>query len=135
MKSTLMKKTLGLLALGLIATGAQASWDRDEHRYSGRTYPQSQLFSEKVDARQDRQKARIMAGMREGRLSRAEFRRLKQEQREIRAMERYFYADGFINPHEFRRLDRALDIASHNIRAEMHDRQARSAYGHPSRFN
>lgn len=32
-------------------------------------------------------------------------------------------------------LDRALDTASRHIRAEAHDRQARSAYGHPSRFN
>jgi hypothetical protein len=43
-------------------------------------------------------------------------------------MEQHFRADGFIDPREFQRLDRALDIASQNIRAEKHDRQARVAY-------
>ena len=135
MKSTLMNKTLGLLALGLIATGAQAGWDRDDRGSSGRVYQQSHLFSQKIDARQDRQMTRITAGMHEGRLTRAEFHRLKQEQREIHAMERHFRSDGVINAPEFRHLERALDIASRNIRAEIHDRQARSAYGHFSRFN
>jgi CRISPR/Cas system-associated endoribonuclease Cas2 len=135
MKSTLMKKTLGLLALGLIATGAQASWERHEYAYDRHAYQQSQRFSQQIDARQARQMERIMAGMHEGRLTRAEFRRLKQEQREIRAMEHHFLADGVIDSREFQRLERALDTASDNIRAEKHDRQARSPYGDPYRFN
>lgn len=135
MKSTLMKKTLGLLALGLIATGAQASWERHEHAYNRHAYQQSQRFSQNIDARQARQMQRIQAGMHEGRLTRAEFRRLKQEQREIRAMEHHFLADGVIDSREFQRLERALDTASNNIRAEKHDRQARSPYGDPYRFN
>lgn len=135
MKSTLMKKTLALLALGLAATGAQAGWERDDDYPSGRAYQQSQWFSQEIDARQDRQVERIMAGMREGRLTRAEFRWLKQEQRDIRFMENDFRADGLIDAREFQRLERALDVASRNIRAEKHDRQARGAYGYDSRFN
>jgi hypothetical protein len=134
MKSNLMKKTLGLLALGLVATGAQANWDFHDRGYGGRAYQQSRYFSEQIDARQERQMARIRAGVEQGRLTRAEFRMLKQEQREIRAMEHHFGADGRIDAREFRRLDHALDVASNNIRAEKHDRQARNAYG-PSRFN
>ena len=78
---------------------------------------------------------RIQAGKREGDLRRAEFRELLHEQREIRAMERYFSADGMIDAREFRRLDHALDIASRNIKAERRDdQQVRNAYDH-RRFN
>jgi hypothetical protein len=135
MKSALMKKTLALLALGLITTGTQASWDRNDQGYDRRAYQQSQRFSQQIDARQDQQRERIMAGKHAGRLTRAEFRRLQQEQREIRAMEQRFRADGLIDAREFLRLDRALNVASRNIRAEKHDRQARNAYGNPYRFN
>ena len=129
MKSNLMKKTLGVLALGslgLMATGAQAGWDRHDH--GGNAYQQ-------ISARQDRQMERIQAGMRAGSLTRPEFRNLMQEQDEIRAMERHFQADGMIDAREFQRLDRALDIADRNIKAEKHDRQTRHAYDHKPWFN
>lgn len=147
MKSNLMKKTFGILALGalgLMATAAHADWDgaqgnRDRDGYGqghGRhAYQQSQMFSQQINARQDRQMERIQAGRREGNLRRIEFRELMHEQREIRAMERYFSADGVIDAREFRRLNHALDIASRNIRAERRDdQQARNAYDH-RRFN
>jgi len=138
MKSNLMKKTLGILALstlGLMATGAQANWERGGYGHAQNlAYQQSQAFSQQINVRQDRQKQRIQAGMHKGNLTRAEFRELMQEQHSIRAMEQHFRADGLIDVREFKRLDRALDIADHNIRAEKHDRQARQAYGHP-RFN
>lgn len=148
MKSNLMKKTLGVMALGalgLMAAGAQAGWDgtqvgwdrgdysQGHHRHD---YQQSQMFSQQINARQDRQMERIRAGRREGNLRRAEFRELMYEQREIRAMERYFSADGVIDAREFKRLDHALDIASRNIRAEKQDdRQARYADEPIRRFN
>lgn len=144
MKSTLMKKTLGVLTLsllGLMATGAQAGWDRDGYGYGygqghhGHAYQQSQQFSQQVNARQDQQMERIQAGKREGDLRRAEFRQLMREQREISSMERSFRADGIIDVREFKRLDRAQDVASRNIRAERRDdQQARNAYDH-RRFN
>jgi uncharacterized membrane protein YebE (DUF533 family) len=135
-----MKKTLGVLALstlGLMATAAQANWERGGHGYGHAqklAYQQSQAYSQQINARQDRQKQRIQAGMHKGNLNRAEFRELMQEQHRIRAMEQHFRADGLIDTREFHRLDRALDIASQNIRAHMHNRQARHTYGHP-RFN
>jgi len=140
MKSNLIKKTLGVLtlgALGLMATGAQAGWDRGDYGqgHNRHAYQQSQKFSQQIHARQDRQMERIQAGKREGYLRRAEFRELMHEQREIRAMERHFSADGVIDAREFKRLDHALDIASRNIRAEKQDdRQARNAYDY-RRFN
>jgi uncharacterized membrane protein YebE (DUF533 family) len=145
MKSNLMKKTLGVLALGalgLMATGAQAGWNGEQtgwdrgHGHSGHAYQQSRMFSQQINARQDRQMERIHTGKREGTLRRAEFRELMYEQREIRAMERYFIADGLIDAREFKRLDHALDIASRNIRADKQDgRQARNAYEPNRRFN
>ena len=141
MKSNLMKKTLGVLALGalgLMATGAQAGWDRGDYGqgHNRHDYQQSQMFSQQINARQDRQMERIQAGRREGNLRRAEFRELMYEQREIRAMERYFSADGVIDAREFTRLDHALDIAGRNIRAEKQDdRQARYADEPNRRFN
>lgn len=123
-----------MLALGLMASGAQADWDRGGRAYQP-AFQQSQAHGQQIDARQDRQAARIRAALRAGRLSRFEFRELMHEQRRIRVMERHFRADGVINEREFQHIERALDMASRTIRAETHDRQARSAYGRPSRFN
>jgi hypothetical protein len=134
MKNTLMKKTLGTLALALIATGAQAGWERGSHDHQ-QAYLQTKAYSQQINARQDQQMARIQAGMRSGEITRREFRELMQEQHAIRAMEQHARADGRINAREFQRLDRALDTANRNIRTERHDRQARHAYGSPSRFN
>lgn len=135
MKSTLIKTTLALLALGLVATGAQAGWERHDDGYDHHAIQQSRQFSQQVDARQERQLERIRVGLQEGRLTRGEFRRLKQQQREIRAMADYFRADGLIDAREFRRLDRALNEASDDIWAEKHDREARSRYGDDYRYN
>ena len=137
MKSTLMNKALGLLALGLITTGAQANWT---HRSPGhaQAHQQTQVYSQQINARQERQMDRVRAGLHNGSLTRYEFRGLMHEQRRIRAMEHHFRADGVIDGWEFRQLDRALDEAGRDIRAEKHDRQARGAYrygGYGSRFN
>jgi hypothetical protein len=137
MKSTLMKKTFGVLALsilGLTATGAQAAWDRggQDHKQA---YPQTRAYSQQINARQDQQMQRIQAGARAGQLTRAEFRELMQEQHNIRAMEQHFRADGRIDAREFRRLEGALDSAHRNIRAEKQDRRAHRAYDQKSRFN
>ena len=142
MKSTLMKATLGAWALaaglGLITTSVQADWGQQQHAYSshGNRYDQqSRHFQRQINARQDQQRGRIQAGMRSGKLTRMEFRELMHEQRNIRAMEQHFLADGFINTREFQRLDHALNHASRNIREQRHDRQVRYAYGHAHRFN
>ena len=133
MKSNLMKKTFGVLALGalgLMTTGAQAGWNGEQagwdrgRGHSGHAYQQSRMFSQQINARQDRQMQRIRVGQRAGHLTRFEFRGLMQEQHKIRAMKQHFREDDVINAREFRRLDHALDRADRNIRAEKHDRQA-----------
>lgn len=137
MNHILMKSGLGMLALGLAATGAQASWDRDDYGHQhAYVQQQSRAYSQQIDARQDRQAARIQNAMRAGYLTRFEFRTLMDEQHQIRAMERHFRADGRIDSREFQRIDRALDRASRTIRMEASDRQARSVYdGRHPRFN
>lgn len=136
MKNSMMKKTFGILAIGLCgltATAVQAGWERDGYGYSRES--QTTAFAQRIDARQDRQMERIEAGRRAGRLTRPEVRMLMQEQRDIRRMDRRIRADGRIERREFIRIDRALDIANGNIRAERHDRQARHPARHPTRFN
>jgi hypothetical protein len=144
MKTRLMKNTLVALALGglgLMATGAQAAhrggdYDQARHgRDHGAAFKQSQQFRQQIDARQDRQMERIQAGRRSGSVTPAEFRELMRDQRELRAMERNFLADGILDPREFKRLDRALDRASHDIRLEKRDHQARGSSGRSPRYN
>lgn len=135
MKSTLIKRVLGLAALGLFATGAQAGWDHRDRAHDRHAAQQSRMFSQEINARQDRQMERIEAGRRNGMLTRAEYRRLLQEQHEIRAMERHFRADGLLDAREFHRIERALDIANRNIRLQKHDQQARNSHGAPRWFN
>jgi Spy/CpxP family protein refolding chaperone len=138
MKSTLLKQALGLLVASTIATAtasAQAHSDHGNDGHGSGAFQQSQAYSQQVNSRQRQQRNRIQAGMHAGRLSRAEFRELMHEQRRISAMEHSFQSDGYIDAWEFRRLERALNIASRNIRAEKHDRQARLAYGYTPRFN
>ena len=136
MKSILMKSGLGMLALGLAATSAQASWDRGGYsHHEAYLQQQSRAYTQEIDARQDRQAARIRAAMRAGHLTRFEFRTLIDEQHAIRITEQHFRADGRMNAREFQRLERALDRASFNIRMETHDRQARSSHDRQSRFN
>lgn len=110
-------------------------FNRDHRDHSGYAHQQSRQFSRQIDARQHWQRDRIEAGMRTGNLTRFEFRELMREQRHIRAMEQQFLADGIIDPREYRRLDRALDRASRNIRSEKHDLQARNHHGYNPWFN
>lgn len=125
MKNRLIKHTLVTLAvggLGLLTGVAHADHGRDGYR-------QSHQFERTIDARQERQKDRIMAGKRSGELTRHEFREIMDAHREIKAMERHFLADGRLDRREFNRLDRALDRNDRAIRSEKHDWQARNQRG------
>lgn len=147
MKTQLIKHTLVALALGglgMLTTAAHAEHgpfgegrsvhasnnsDAYSSRHDRREFHQSNQFIRQIDARQDRQRARLIAGKRSGELTRHEFRDLMAEQRDIRAMEQYFLADGIMDAREFRRIDRALDRAGRAIRSEKHDQQARNQRG------
>ena len=145
MKSNLIAKTLGLIALaGVAATSPIAhanDWDDDDNRNSGYSesednragFSMSQLregfrYSRIVNDRQDRQLDEIIAGVANNRLGKSDFLRLMQEQKAIRAMERGFMDDRFMNESEFRKLNRSLDMADRNIRVAKQN-------GHSQRYS
>jgi uncharacterized membrane protein YebE (DUF533 family) len=134
MKISLMQATLGMMALGMMASAAHANWDRDIH-LRHYTAQQSRFYVQQIDTRQHQLIERIQRAQRQQLLSRAEFRALMHEQHQISAMKRNFQADGIIDAREFRRLDRALELASHTLRMTLHAHQARSGSGTPRRFN
>ncbi|MEQ1592008.1 MAG: hypothetical protein ABL892_06410 [Thiobacillaceae bacterium] len=145
MKNTILKSTLGLIALttlGFAAPGAQADgWQNGDNRNPGYNQPDDRRqlnpmhdlregfrFSRMVNDRQDQQMDRILAGVQADRLNKNEFIQLMQEQKTIRAMERSFMVDRFMNEAEFQRLNQALDVADGNIRManQNHDRRNNS---------
>jgi hypothetical protein len=142
MKNTRIVKTLAIAALSSLTQMASASQSYDwghyeranatyfpdrpnfdrpaiEHRGPDVFQPRESSYS--IDARQQKQMDRIMHGLRSGDLSRHEARNLIREQRDIEKMQRYFLADGHLNRYEWLKLDRRLDRAAHDIRAEKRD--------------
>jgi len=86
------------------------------------TTPQEQ----RVDARQERQAARITQGVHSGQLTLREQRRLQRQQRHVNHMERRIEADGTVTGKEALGIEKAQDRASHKIRRNKHDRQQRA---------
>jgi hypothetical protein len=101
-----------LLTLGLIAAGATAA-----HAY----HPSGNG----IDRRQGHQERRIEHGLRDGSLTGHEYRRLKQEQQRIEALERRAKRDGVITPYERQQIRGAQRDASRHIYHEQHDGQHR----------
>jgi hypothetical protein len=78
-----------------------------------------------IEARQHRQQARIVQGLRSGELSRAEAHRLEREQAQIRHKERIYKADGVLTAAERRDLERDLNRADRHIYNQKHDADRR----------
>ncbi|KAB0678088.1 hypothetical protein [Aureimonas leprariae] len=73
------------------------------------------------DAREYRQEQRIRNGVRTGRLTPGEARRLAQQQRRIdRAQARARY-DGYVSPRERQRIERMQNRSSRNIYQKKHN--------------
>ncbi|MGB1110669.1 MAG: hypothetical protein ACPG4N_09950 [Gammaproteobacteria bacterium] len=86
-------------------------------------------YEDRVDRRQQVQRERIRDGLRDGDISRREFKELKKDQRKISRMERRFESDGHLSRHEKRKLERAQDRASRDIhRAKRDDRGNRHGW-------
>lgn len=138
MKTKTLIQSLGLAAVMAVSAGAFAH-DNDNYRPGFNNGPafnnnhpvfqESLRLIKEVNGRQDQQADRILNGFYEKRINPQEFRRLMDEQREIRKMERAFLSDGFLTRFEYQKLDVALDIASRNIFKEGHDAQGRPGYG------
>src|SRR5262245_44182072 len=82
----------------------------------------------RIDHRQQVQEQRIRHGLAAGRLTRAEFRTLMREQREIARMEARAEADGRLTRRERREIDHAQDVASHNIMRLVRNDDYRGGY-------
>ncbi len=138
MKNIRIVKTLAIAALSsmtLLAGASQANgWgyyerantpyfpDRpgfDHHDFDHRGPDLFHSYS--IDARQQRQLEQIMHGLRSGKLSRHEADGLILEQRKIERMQRHFLADRRLDRDEWLALDRRLDHAAEDIRAEKRD--------------
>lgn len=76
-----------------------------------------------VDARQQRQEARIQQGAASGALTGREQRRLHREQRAIGHAEDKAKADGVVTGGERAKLHHMQNQASRDIRHQKHDRQ------------
>ncbi len=81
--------------------------------------------SPKVDRREHRQKQRIKEGVRSGELTKGEAKKLRAEQKEIRAKERAMKSDGVLTKEERKDLHQDLNESSKNIAEEKHDAEKR----------
>lgn len=154
MKTKMIVKSLGLAAVMAVSASAYANDWNDVPRYgypgglpgynNAPAYNQAPAFNHhpafqeglrmmnKVNQRQDRQLDRILNGFYDKRITLVEFRKLMDEQRAIRVLERQALADGFMNRAEFQKLDAVLDAANRNIFQQAHDdddRRGRPGYG------
>jgi hypothetical protein len=132
MKTSRIRKILGLAALTALTLGAGAS-QADSRGFQFTTgFPHAGPFQPAaycppkggvatVDERQARQMDRIYEGLRSGQLTRHEARDLLHDQRQIERVERRYLADGHLSRDEWLDLDRRLNEASREIRAEKHD--------------
>jgi hypothetical protein len=119
-----------IIAAGVMgmSTAAQArSYDHGSS-YGNYAYAPQQRFERRVDRRQARQWERIADGIDSGELSRGEAKRLMRSQRRIARMENRFERDGYLSPHERRKLERALDRTSKKIKRAKHNDLPRHGY-------
>lgn len=74
-----------------------------------------------IDGREARLQHRIYQGLRSGRLTPGEYRRLEHQQRHIRLAEARMRSDGHLNPYERARLNWMENHASRNIYQYNHN--------------
>lgn len=79
----------------------------------------------RIDARQQLQRERIQQGVRSGELTRREARNAREDQRDIRQLERAYKSDGELTRSERRDLNHEQDQASRELYRDKHDGQAR----------
>ena len=83
------------------------------------------LATDRVDDRQQNQRARIVEGVTSGELTAPEAHRLAHGQQHVRQVERRVEADGVVTAKEAARLEHAQDVQSARIKRQKHDRQDR----------
>jgi hypothetical protein len=89
--------------------------------------PSASTATPNIDRREARQEWRIRQGVRSGRLTRGETRRLQRGERHIRRMELRAKANGRVTPRERRHMERALNRESRRIHRLKHNGRMRRA--------
>jgi len=79
----------------------------------------------RVNARQANQQARIHQGVKSGELTRRETHKVREEQRDVRQLERAYKSDGKLTAAERRDLHHEQNQASRDIYKQKHDAQDR----------
>ena len=78
-----------------------------------------------IDKREHKQKERINQGVESGQLTKKEARRLRHEQKRIKAKEEAMKLDGTLTKGERKELQQDLNKASEHIAEQKHDAQTR----------
>ena len=78
-----------------------------------------------IDKREHNQKERIKQGVESGELTKKETRRLRHEQKRIKAKEEAMKSDGTLTKGERKELHQDLNKASEHIADQKHDAQPR----------
>ena len=81
--------------------------------------------SPNIDKREHNQKERIKQGVESGQLTKKEARRLRHEQKRIKAKEEAMKSDGTLTKGERKELHQDLNKASDHIAEQKHDAQTR----------
>jgi hypothetical protein len=79
----------------------------------------------RVNARQHNQHARIHQGVKSGELTRREAHKVREEQRDVRQLERAYKSDGKLTHRERADLHHEQNQASRDIYRQKHDAQER----------
>ncbi len=83
----------------------------------------AQPSTPRIDARQDRQEARIERGVQSGALTEKEAAKLDRGQTHVQNLESRATADGVVSGRERARIEHAQDVQDRRIYREKHDRQ------------
>jgi hypothetical protein len=106
-----MKTLVAMAALTVLAAGSAFA---DGTRSPG------------VNARQQNQHARIHQGVKSGELTRREAHKVREEQRDVRQLERAYKSDGTLTRRERADLHHEQNQASRDIHRQKHDAQDRN---------
>lgn len=91
----------------------------------------AQTSTPRIDARQDRQEARIDRGVQSGALTEREAAKLDRGQEHVQKLENRALSDGTVTNREKARIEHAQDVQSQRVYREKHDRQ--HDYNHDGR--
>lgn len=111
----------GLIVIAETQAGEHGGHDRTHYPYAA---ADTRIIN-RIDHLRRQQQASIRQGLRNGRLTSQEARRLRAEQRSIAARERVYRADGVLTVAERHDLYGALHQAERHIYNQVHDADRR----------